>query len=136
MPLFDFSESAMANGDIHPARAIMLDTTETGFRVIEATAGAQCIGISQIAERRSPYESDGLCAKVDEAVKYWGNGAKRVPAQLGGSVTVNDRLKATTAGKLIAITADRDEYCAIAQQSGEDGDIIAVDVVIGQASQA
>lgn len=129
----DFSLSAMANASIRPCRAIMLDTTKD-FRVIESTAGAKCIGISQIAERRDPSNSDGLCAIVGEAVKYWGNGAKDVPAQLGGSVTAGDRLKATTAGKLITIAADKDEYVAIAKQSGVTDDLIDVDVAIGQIS--
>lgn len=130
----DFSQSRMANGNIPPYRAIMLDTTKK-FNVLVATAGAACIGISQKGERRDPSNSDGYAAIAGEPIQYWTEGAKDVPAQLGGSVTTGQRLKATTAGKLIAVAADKDEYVAIANQDGADGDLIAVDVVLGQASQ-
>jgi hypothetical protein len=110
----------------------MIDTS-TSFRVIEATAGAQCIGICTITERRDPSNSDGLAAITGEPIKYWGNGAKDVPAQLGAnSVTAGTRLKATTAGKLIPTASDSEEYVAIAKQAGNTDDLIAVDVTLGQ----
>lgn len=133
MPVLDFSMSRMANGNIRPARAVMLDTSDD-FRVIEATAGAKCVGICTMAERLPPHLSDGFVAIAGEPVKFFGNGAKDVPAQLGGSVTAGDRLKATTAGKLITADGDGDEYVAVANQSGADGDFIAVDVTIGTLS--
>lgn len=126
----DFSQSAMANGDIPPYRAIMLDTSKK-FNVIVATAGADCIGISQKGERRDPSNSDGFAAIAGEPIQYWGNGAKGVAAQLGGTVTVGARLMATTAGKLIVTAAANDIYCAIALQDGILDDIIAVDVDLG-----
>jgi len=129
--MFDFSLSGMANGNIHPARAIMMDSS-TRHRVIEATAGASCIGIAQIGERRDPSNSDGYAAIAGEPIKYWGHGAKDVPAWLGGSVTAGQRLKATTGGKLIATTSDGDEYVARAKMDGADGDFINVDVELGQ----
>lgn len=131
----DFSQSAMANGNIPPYRAIMLDSSKK-FNVLVATAGAACIGIAQKGERRDPSNSDGYAAIAGEPIQYWGNGAKGVAAQAGGSITTGQRLKATTAGKLIAVAADREEYVAIALQDGASDELIAVDVVIGQTSQA
>lgn len=131
MAITDFSRSMMANGNITPYRAVMIDTS-TNFRAIVATAGAECIGIAQKGERRDPSNSDGYAAIAGEPILVWGDGAKDVPAQLGGPVNPGDRLKATTGGKLIATTADGDEYVAIARQSGTTDDLIAVDVVLGQ----
>lgn len=132
MPVTDFSDSAVANGDIHVGVAVMLDTTAS-FRIIEATAGAKCIGIAQLADRRDPSVAVGLAASVNELCKYYKIGAMNVPARLGaGGCTAGDRLKATTAGRLIPVTANKDEYVAIAKQTGIADDLIAVDVVLGQ----
>lgn len=122
--------SAMANGDIHPFRAVMIDTS-TDNRLIEATAGADAIGISQKGTRLPPWSAldDTLCAKVNEVFQYWGDGEENVPAELGGTVTTERRLKVTTGGKLIPVTADADFFIAIARMTGSDGDIIPVDVV-------
>lgn len=129
--------SGMANGDIHPYRAVMIDTTIDN-RLIEATAGAAAIGISGKGTRYAPWSAldDTLIAKVNEVFQYWGMGEENVPAEIGGTVASGDRLKVTTAGKLIAVTADADHYIAIARMSGASGDIIPVDVVRGQRGTA
>jgi hypothetical protein len=132
MPVTDFSASAMANGDIHVGVAVMLDTSAS-FRIIEATAGAKCIGIAQLGDRRDPSVAVGLAAIAGEACKYYGIGAKDVPARIGaGGCTAGDRLKATTAGKLIPVASNNDEYVAIAKQTAIEDDLAAVDVVLGQ----
>ena len=132
MPINDGSLTGYANGDIHPAVALMIDTSANN-RVIEATAGARCIGISVFSEHKDPSNSDGLAASAGEAIKYWGAGSKDVPARLGAAgCTAGDRLKATTAGRLVTASADGDEYVAIAKMTGVANDVIPVDVVIGQ----
>lgn len=136
--MFDYSQSAMANGNIAPFRAIKGDTTKK-FNVLQATAGGgtegdPCLGISQKGERRDPSNSDGFAAIAGEPIMFWGNGAKDVPAQIGTSVTAFQKLKASTGGKLIPVTTAGDNVIAIAKQDGADGDIIDVDVVIGQTS--
>lgn len=136
MPVTDFSLSAMANGNIAPCRAIKGDSS-ADFKVLQGTAGNGtegdvCLGISQKGERRDPSNSDGYAAIAGEPILYYGNGAKDVPAQIGASVTAFAKLKCGANGKLVPATTDGDNVVAIAKQSGSDGDIIAVDVAIGQ----
>jgi len=92
--------------------------------------GARCLGISQKGERRDPSNSDGFCAIAGEPLQYWGNGAKDIPAQIGGSVTAGDELKAMAGGLLITATTAGDRIVAVAKQSGIATDIIDVDVAI------
>lgn len=127
--------SAMANGNIRPFRAVMIDTT-THNRLIEATAAARAIGISQKGTRNPPLTGldDTYCAIADEVFMYYANGEENVPAELGGTVTAGDRLKVTTDGKLIAVTTDADFFVATARMGGASGDIIPVDITIGQAA--
>lgn len=127
--------SAMANGDIAPFVAVMIDTTVDN-RLIQATAGAQAIGISGKGRRYAPWSAidDGLLAKQNEVFNYFGVGEENVPAKLGGTVAAGDRLKVTTGGVLIATTADGDLYIARARMSGASGDIIPVDVEFGQVA--
>src|SRR4029077_12993746 len=131
----DFSVSGMANGNIVPACAVKGDVTKK-FCVIQGGAGSttegdKCLGIAQMAERRDPSNSDGFAAIAGEPVKYYGNGAKDVPARLGGSVTAFDQLKAGAGGKLITATTAGDNVIAIAKQGGILDDLIDVDVTIG-----
>lgn len=127
--------SAVANGNIAPWVAVMLDTTVDNM-LIQATAGAQAIGIAQKGTRNAPWSSldDGYCAIAGEVFQYWGDGEENVPAQLGGTVTTERRLKVTTGGKLTPITADGDFFIAIARVTGVADEIIRVDVVRGQVA--
>lgn len=127
--------SGTANGDIAPFRAVMIDTS-TDNRLIQATAGARAIGIAGKGRRYAPWSAidDGLIAKVNEVFNYWGDGEEHVPAQLGGTVAAGDRLKVTTGGKLITVTADGDIFVATAREAGDADDIINVDVGIGQVA--
>lgn len=129
----DFSQTKMANGNIRVYAAVMLDTTTSYARVIEATAGAKAIGIAFKGERRDPSNSDGFVAIAGEACGYWGNGAKDVPARIGvGGCTSGDQLKVGTNGRLVTASSDNDQIVAIANQTAVEDDIIPVDVTIGQ----
>ncbi len=127
--------SAMANGDIHPFCAVMIDTT-TDNRMIEATAGARAVGIAGKGRRYAPYAplDDGLLAKADEVFDYFADGEENVPAKLGGTVTAGDRLKVTTGGVLITASTDGNYFIAIARMGGDTDDIIPVDVKMGQVA--
>ena len=127
--------SATANGDIAPFVAVMIDTTVDN-RLIQATAAARAVGIAGKGRRYAPYSplDDGLIAKQNEVFNYYGEGEENVPAKLGGTVASGDRLKVTTGGVLIATTADGDLFVATARMSGASGDIIPVDITIGQVA--
>lgn len=127
--------SGMANGDIAPFVAVMIDTSVDG-RLIQATAGARAIGIAGKGRRYAPWSAidDGLIAKAGEVFQYWGDGEENVPAKLGGTVASGDRLKVTTGGVLITVTADGDLFVATAREAGDADDIIRVDIGIGQVA--
>jgi hypothetical protein len=131
---FDYTLTAPANGNIHPSRAVMGDTTKK-FNIIEGTVGAiaegaLCLGISMKCERRDPSNSDGFAAVAGEGCMYYGNGAKDIPAQLGGTVTAFAELKCGASGKLVLATTAGDRIVAVAKQDGILDDVIDVDVVI------
>lgn len=65
------------------------------------------------------------------AVALQGGGAK---LKLGGTVTRGQYLKSDANGAGVAVAADKDVYGAKAAASGVLGDIIAVEVVTGNAS--
>ena len=128
--MFDFSLTGKANGNIAPYRAIMADTT-TNFCVLQATANAVgAKGIAQKGERRDPTNSDGFAAIQGESLMYYGNGAKDVAAQLGGTVTAGALLTSDANGLLVVATTGQ-HIIAQAKQAGILNDIIDVDVMIG-----
>jgi hypothetical protein len=124
--------SKVANGNIVMSRFVMLDTTALG-KVVAATAGAEIFGISQKGSRRTPYGGldDGNAAIAGENLSIYGD-TERCLLELGGTVTIGQRLKASTGGVGIATTADGDEYGAIAEQNGVSGDLITVYITTGQ----
>lgn len=134
MPGPSTGRSAVANGNITPFRAVMIDTTTNTHRLIQATAGAQAIGIAGKGTRYAPWTplNDGYLAVAGENFNYWAAGEEEVPAELSGTVAAGDRLKVDTGGTLIATTADADHYIAIARINGVTGDVIPVDVIRGQ----
>lgn len=131
MAVTDFTRTFNANGNIAPSRAVKIDTSKD-FSVIQGTANSKNCGIAQKGERLDPSNSDGFAAIAGEAILVYGDGAKDVPAQLGGSVTRGDRLKSDANGKLVVVASNNDEVCAVANQNGAADELISVDVVIYQ----
>jgi hypothetical protein len=129
MPRF----SAVAAGNIAPSRFVIQSTTLQG-QVTQATAGAGPLwGISQPGTRNTPYSSldDGFAAIAGENLTIFGPNMQCL-LELGGTVTLNQRLKSDLNGKGIATTADGDEYGALAMMAGAAGDLIEVQVEVGQ----
>jgi hypothetical protein len=125
------SESGQATGTIHPMVAVKAGTNEG--EVLECSAGTdRSIGISFRETRRSPYvdttASPGILALSGEPLSYYTT-ASDCWAQIGGTVATNDRLTATTGGKLITTTSAGDYIAAIAKGAGVSGEIIPVRVV-------
>lgn len=125
----------VATGDISPSRAVKIDTAGDGL-IAQSGAGERSIGISCPWTRRTPAlgMDDGYAAISGENLAYYCDGDKDVRAEYGGTVAAGDRLKATTGGKLIATTTDKDQYIAVAKVAGVDGEIGIVDVTIGEVS--
>ena len=139
MPGRSTGRSAMANGNIMPWCAVMIDTTVDN-RLIPATAGAKAVGIAGKGTRYAPWTplNDGFMAVAGEVFNYWGEAEENVPALLGGTVASGDNLKVagtltintqSVVGSLIT-AGSGDLTVAIARMSGAAGDIIPVDVVI------
>ncbi len=52
-------------------------------------------------------------------------------AKIAGTVSAGNFLKSDSSGTLIAVTTDKDRYCAQALQDGVTGDVIEVNVIPG-----
>lgn len=89
---------------------------------VASSAGARCMGILQNAPS---------AADAPAEVALPGGGAKAV---LGGTVTRGNFLKVDANGALVAAATDKDEYVAKAMASGVAGDVIPVEVMLGQLS--
>lgn len=89
---------------------------------VQSSAGGRCFGILQNAPN---------AANAIAEVALPGGGAKAV---LGGTVTRGNFLKSDANGALVAAATDKDEYVAKAMASGVAGDVIAVEVILGQLS--
>ena len=123
---------AIANGNISPARFLMVDVTLDNA-VIQATAGARTCGISQKGTRRTPYAGldDGLAAIAGENIHFFGP-PETAPLELGGTVTRGDGLKADATGRGVTAGTAGDNIGALAEQSGVLGDIIEVQIIAGK----
>jgi hypothetical protein len=124
----------IASGNIYPCRFVKLTATTTG-QVTQCGAGDEIYGVSQTATRRSPYvDSSGLAAEAGEPIGVFDD-TEDCALQLGAAVaTPGTRLKSDANGCGTPVTSDKDEYGAIAVQTGNTGDQIKVKVQRGQAS--
>lgn len=120
--------SYVASGNINPARFVKQDTSNEA-KALLCGAGDRISGISQQGTRRLDLAgttlNDGYCAVAGTQFEA-AQTNERVPLQLGGTVTVGDRLKSDSTGRGVVTTTDRDEYGAIAEQGGTVDQIIEV----------
>ena len=84
----------------------------TGALILPTVAGQRCVGLLQNA----PTSGQAAELKTTGVAKGW----------LGGTVTVDDRLTTTSAGKLVTSTAAGDHIIGIALESGTDGKVVSV----------
>lgn len=118
--------SKKANGNVAPSRFVKTDTSGDNL-VAQAGAGEQVFGISQADTRRTPYSTldDGYCAIAGEDLKVFSVGEVCL-LELGGTVTPGNRLKSDANGKGVAVTANNDEYGAVAIVAGTSGQLVMV----------
>lgn len=126
------SRSYVATGNIAPSRAVKLSTTLPG-KVTEADADEKCVGISGETVRRAPATGidDGYHAIAGENCLVYTVGDECL-AEVGGTVTIDDRLVPDADGKLITSTTDNEWIIAHALQSGVSGQLLKVVVVEAQ----
>lgn len=121
------SYSKRPGGNVNSARFVKLQTDDT---VIEATAASDELwGISKPSNRRlalSGWDDGYAGISGDGAINIFGPGDDQCMLDIGGTVTIGAKLTATTAGKGIASTTDKDHVGAIAMQAGVNGDRIKV----------
>ena len=102
--------NALAEAAITENLFIMVGSADRN--VLTATAGAKILGIAE-----DP-------ASINTAIGISHQG--QVKLTLGGNVTRGQKIKATTGGKGIYADTNKDEYGAVALESGVSGDIISV----------
>jgi len=120
------SFSKFPGGTIRPARFVILGTDN---RVTESGANGDVWGISTSAVRNSSLVGldDGNAGIAgDPPMNIFGPDNDSARLELGGTVTIGQKIRSGAAGVGIAATADRDQIGAIAQESGVSGDLIWV----------
>ncbi len=121
------SYSKVAGGSIHPARFVVLSTTDD--KVLEAsTTSVPFYGVSGRGTRRPPLVGldDVFHAVATETCLVYGPGDKDCVIELGGTVTAGDRLTATMGGTAITTTTTGQFIGAVAMEAGVTGDLIRV----------
>ena len=131
------SFSKLPGGDIEASSFVKLDPSNTGY-VLQAGSGDQVYGISQPATRRialDTYDSS-LCGKLgDPAINIYGPTSDTgVLLRLGGTVSNGDFLKPDASGFGVVASTDKNPYGAKALAAGVSGDLIPVQVMIGERS--
>lgn len=128
------SMSFMPSGNIIPSRAVKHDSSQTAGYILQAGAGDRAIGISQTGTRQPPIVGfdDGYAGIQNiNAVEVLTQDDEGW-CEIGGAVSFGDYLKPSTNGVLITASADGDQYCCVALQSGTaSGQLIKMKVQIG-----
>lgn len=115
----------IAGGNIAPCRFVVLGTGNT---VTQAGANAAVWGISDKYTRNAPLDGlDSAYAAIDgDMVNVIGPGDDEALLELGGTVSVGQRIKSDADGKGVAATANLDCVGAICLQAGVSGDLVKV----------
>ena len=132
----------MANGDIRPCRFVKMDTTSAkDHMALEADTNEKVVGISDDGTNYAPLTGlpggatiTALAAEADQHFKAHGMGTHGCLLELGGTVTAGDYIKSDADGKgtTIATTGTTlQRYGAFALESGVDGEMIPVIVILG-----
>lgn len=121
------SFSKRPGGNVSPSRIVKLQADDT---VVHASAASDLLyGISQPSTRRlalSGWDDGYAGVSGDGAINIFGPGDDNCPLEIGGTVTIGAYITATTDGKGVASTTDKDHVIAQAMQAGVSGDIIKV----------
>jgi hypothetical protein len=128
--------SYVAGGNIAPSRFV---TASSGANsVVQADAGAGSagdivMGISGQWQRNLPWTptQDGYCAIAGENVRVYTE-EEVCYLEIADTIAFGGRIKSNVDGKGIPVSADGDNIGAVAQESGIAGQLIKVQVRIGQ----
>lgn len=130
----------LSGGDIYPCRFVKRSAA-ADFNFLQAGANDAIRGISQNGTNTAPIPdvTSDKAATSGQQLRVHTEPETGVLLELGGTVVAGDRLKADTDGKGVSIATSGttpQRYGAIANQGGDAGDKISVDVVIGVESPA
>jgi hypothetical protein len=127
------SESRFADAPINPSTFVKI--FGAGGRVIQCVMGDIPFGIAQSQTRSSiPLNADdGFCALRGEAFQVYTVDDKEAYLELGMTVSAGDYLKPDNNGFGIVAGAN-DFFGARAKEMGLAGDIVPVDLLIGDLS--
>lgn len=115
----------IAGGNIAPCRFVVLGTGNT---VTQSGANGLVWGISDKATRNAPLSGldDGYAAVSGDMLNVIGPGDDEALLELGGTVSIGQRIKSDADGKGVAATANLDCVGAICLQAGVSGDFVKV----------
>lgn len=132
------SYSKMPGGNIRFSTFVKLDPANTG-RVLQAGVGDAVYGISGPHVRRMELagwaaDTDLIGQAGDPAILCYGPADPNVLLVIGADVAHGDYLKPDASGYGVPASTDKDKYGARALASGKAGDLLPVEVLIGERS--
>lgn len=130
------SYSRKPNGNVVASTFVKLDASNTAL-VLAAGSGDQPYGIAGPYTRRialDDYDTNYIGIAGDPAILIYGPGDPGVFLRLGGTVAHGDFLKPDASGYGVKADTDKDKYGARALAAGVSGELVPVEVVIGQLS--
>ncbi len=125
--------SFVANGDIYPARFVILDRSNKGRVIASNSTTITPIGISGIGTSAVPYGAldTGLAASANQTLRVHGPGEMRVKLTLDANASYGDFLGPVSGGNGTPVTANASVYGAVALETGTTGQMIEVEVRLG-----
>lgn len=119
-----------AGGNINPNRFVRLSDE---FTVVQCGSGESIFGVSQEGQKAAPISgASAYTAESGDGVGVFTNGMECF-LEAGGSFTANQRLRSDANGKGVYAAGGQD-YGAIALEDGEDGELVKVQVHIGETA--
>lgn len=124
---------AVSGGNIAPSRFVTPSAVADNT-VLQATTGSHPIGVSQAGTRNTPYSTldDGFAAIATENIHVFGEN-ETCGLEIGsGGCAAGDFLKPDVNGAGVKSSTDGDWYGAISGQAAVQGQIVEVEILIGQ----
>ena len=125
--------SKLPGGNIKPNSFVKLDSANDGY-VLQAGANDRVYGITGDGTRRvalEDYDTDLIGKAGDPAIQIRGPGENPCLLRLAGTVVAGDYIKSDGSGYGVKADTDKDHYGARAIVGGSSGQVIPVEVIIG-----
>ncbi len=122
----------VASGNIMPSRFVMGDTANAKH-VLQATANAKIMGISQEGARTAPLSdlvAINYAAIEDDHLKVYADSDTDVLVEAGGAITAFDNLRSDATGRAVTAAAGENQGAVAVEDAAAAGELIKVQITI------